>query len=81
MPLTQIAILKAVATTKPLKLSDGDGLHLLVQPGGRKLWRFRYSFAGRENMLCFGSFPATSSCGPTGDSKAGEPLAAAERLS
>src|SRR5580700_4298954 len=60
MPLTQIAILNAVATNKPVKLSDANGLHLLVQPGGRKQWRFRYSFAGRENMLSFGSFPATS---------------------
>ncbi len=60
MPLTHIAIAKAVATSKPLRLSDGDGLYLLVQLGGRKLWRFRYTFAGRENMLSFGSFPATS---------------------
>jgi integrase len=60
MSLTQLAIVKAVARDKPMRLSDGDGLHLLVQPGGRKLWRFRYRFAGRENMLSFGSFPATS---------------------
>ncbi|HEV7983254.1 MAG TPA: Arm DNA-binding domain-containing protein [Xanthobacteraceae bacterium] len=60
MSLTQLAIVKAVAQDKPKRLPDGDGLHLLVQPGGRKLWRFRYRFAGRENMLSFGSFPATS---------------------
>ena len=45
---------------KPLKLSDGGGLHLLVQPSGRKVWRFRYRFAGRENMLAFGTFPVVS---------------------
>jgi integrase len=60
MSLTQLAIVKAVAQDKPKRLPDGDGLHLLVQPGGRKMWRFRYRFAGRENMLSFGSFPATS---------------------
>jgi integrase len=60
MSLTQFAIVKAVAKEKPLKLSDGDGLHLLVKPGGVKLWRFRYRFAGRENTLAFGSFPAVS---------------------
>ena len=60
MPLTQFAIVKAVATDKPLKLPDGGGLHLLVQPGGSKLWRFRYRFAGRENMLALGVFPTTS---------------------
>ena len=60
MSLTQFAIVKAVAKDKPLKLSDGDGLHLLVKPGGVKLWRFRYRFAGRENTLAFGAFPAVS---------------------
>lgn len=57
MPLTQVAITKAVAKSKPRKLSDGGGLHLLVRPNGSKLWRFRYRFAGRENMLALGSFP------------------------
>ena len=60
MALTQFAIVKAVAKDKPLKLSDGEGLHLLVTPAGNKLWRFRYRFAGRENMLALGSFPAVS---------------------
>ena len=59
MSLTQFAILKARAKAKPYKLSDGEGLYLLVQPRGSKLWRFRYCFAGRENMLAFGAFPAT----------------------
>src|SRR5262245_56916375 len=52
--------LSPIAHDKPVKLSDGDGLHLLVQPGGSKLRRFRYRFAGRENMLSLGAFPATS---------------------
>jgi integrase len=60
MSLSQFAIQNARAKEKPYKLSDGDGLHLLVQPNGSKLWRFRYRFAGRENMLTFGPFPATS---------------------
>ncbi len=60
MSLSHFAILKAAKSAKPYKLSDGDGLHLLVQPNGSKLWRFRYRFAGRENMLTFGAFPETS---------------------
>ena len=60
MPLTQFAIVNAAATDKPLMLSDGFGLHLLVQPNGSKLWRFRYRFGGRANMLTFGSFPTVS---------------------
>ncbi|HZS53858.1 MAG TPA: integrase arm-type DNA-binding domain-containing protein [Bryobacteraceae bacterium] len=57
MALTQFAIVNAAAKDRPLKLSDGGGLHLFVTPGGSKLWRFRYRFLGRENTLSFGSFP------------------------
>jgi integrase len=60
MALTQLVILHATASDKPLKLSDGDGLHLLVQPNGAKLWRFRYRYLGKENMLALGAFPAVS---------------------
>lgn len=45
---------------KPYKLADGEGLHLLVTPKGKKQWRFRYRFNGKENMLSFGAFPAVS---------------------
>lgn len=60
MPLTQFGIINAKPSEKDYKLADGAGLHLLVQRNGSKLWRFRYKFAGRENMLTFGPFPATS---------------------
>ncbi len=56
MSLSHFAILQAAKSAKPYKLSDGDGLHLLVQPNGSKLWRFRYRFAGRENMLKSGAW-------------------------
>jgi len=59
MLLKQFTIEKAVRKERPYKLADGDGLYLLVQPNGKKLWRFRYRFAGKENMLAFGAFPAT----------------------
>jgi hypothetical protein len=49
-----------VARDKPPKPSDGGGLNLLVQPGGSKLWLFWYCFAGRENVLSLGGFPAIS---------------------
>ena len=58
MALTHTAILKASATATAYKLSDGDGLHLLVKPGGSKFWRYRYM--GKENMLALGSFPEVS---------------------
>lgn len=58
--LTHIAIDKAKSQDKPFKLSDGDGLHLLIEPSGSKLWRFRYRFLGKENMLTFGRWPDVS---------------------
>lgn len=60
MTLTATAIAHAKATDRARKLSDGEGLHLLVHPNGSKLWRFRYRFAGKENMISLGSYPAIS---------------------
>ena len=45
---------------KPYKLTDGNGLHLLVNPNGSKLWRFRYRFASKQLMLSLGPFPEVS---------------------
>lgn len=57
MSLTQFAIVNAAPAQKSYKLSDGGGLSLLIEPHGSKLWRFRYFFGGRENMMTLGSFP------------------------
>ncbi len=42
------------------KLTDGDGLFLLVRPNGSKLWRMNYKYLGRYRTLAFGSWPAVS---------------------
>jgi integrase len=60
MSLTQFAVQKAPPRDKPYKLPDSGGLYLLIRPNGSRLWRFRYSFAGKENMLALGSFPEIS---------------------
>lgn len=60
MHLSHFAITKAKPKVKSYKLSDGAGLYLLIEPNGSKLWRFRYRFAGRENMLTFGAYPVVS---------------------
>jgi hypothetical protein len=41
-------------------LPDGHGLHLYVPTSGSKLWRLRYRFAGKANMLSLGALPETS---------------------
>ena len=44
----------------PYKLADGEGLYLIVQPAGSKLWRLKYRFAGKENTLSIGMYPEVS---------------------
>lgn len=46
--------------TKPRKIPDSGGLHLLHTPAGGKLWRFPYRFDGKQKLLSFGAYPAVS---------------------
>lgn len=39
------------------KATDGKGLYLLIQPNGRRYWRFRYRWAGKQNTLSCGVYP------------------------
>ena len=48
MPLTDTAIRNAKPRKKLVKLSDGGGLYLLIQPHGTKLWRMGYRFGGKQ---------------------------------
>lgn len=57
MALSDFALKSAKPREKPYRLSDGDGLYLLVQPGGSKLWQLRYRFLEKENVLSFGKYP------------------------
>ncbi len=45
--------------SESFKMPDGRGMFLLVQPGGSKLWRWRYHRpgTGAENTLSLGSYP------------------------
>lgn len=46
-----LAALKAPkAAGKATKHADGEGLHLEARPTGAGWWRFRYRFAGKEQM-------------------------------
>jgi integrase len=57
MKLNDTLIRNTKPTDKPRKLSDGNGLYLLINPNGSKWWRFRYFFGGKENSLSFGVYP------------------------
>lgn len=43
--------------SKRYKLTDGEGLFLVVMPSGSKYWRLRYFFAGKEKSLALGVYP------------------------
>ena len=58
--LTAIQAKSARAGDSPLKLSDGGGLFLLVQPNGAKYWRLAYRFAGKQKTLALGIYPRVS---------------------
>jgi integrase len=60
MPLKDVSVRSAKRGPSPRKLSDGGGLHLLIQPTGSKLWRLAYRFAGKQKTLALGVYPAVS---------------------
>ena len=58
MPLTETQAKNAKPRERAYKLADSEGLFLLVQPNGTKLWRMKYRVAGKEKLLSFGAYPA-----------------------
>lgn len=58
--LNDKAIQAAKPTDKQQKLSDGEGLILLVRTTGSKLWQLRYRFDGKEKTLSIGQYPLVS---------------------
>ncbi len=58
--LTVIKIKNAKEKDKQYKLTDGQGLCLLITPNGGKLWRFKYRFGGKEKLFSFGVYPEIS---------------------
>ena len=61
MKLTDTAIRNAKPDSlKSYKMFDGRGLYLLVPKTGRKGWRLRFRFAGKENSMSLGIYPDVS---------------------
>lgn len=54
MALTDTAIRNAKPTEKPVKLTDGGGLYLLLKPNGSRWWRFDYRYGGKRKTLSMG---------------------------
>ncbi|GHE20401.1 Arm DNA-binding domain-containing protein [Halomonas urumqiensis] len=49
--LTATVVRNAKPRDKTYRLSDGGGLYLKVTPNGRKYWRLKYRFHGKEKRL------------------------------
>ena len=58
--LSDAAVRNAKPKAKPYKMSDGEGLFLLVTPTGSKYWRMKYFFATKEKLLALGVYPEVS---------------------
>jgi integrase len=51
------ALRASASAAKPSTISDGAGLSLIVRPDGTGLWRFRYRWANKQQMLSAGRWP------------------------
>lgn len=60
MPLTDTAIRNTKPTEKPIKLTDGGGLYLLLSPNGSRWWRLDYRYGGKRKTLSMGVYPDVS---------------------
>jgi hypothetical protein len=58
--LTDLEARRAKPRATAYKLAAGDGLCLVVMPGGGKYWWLRYRFAGREKTFSIGVYPGVS---------------------
>lgn len=60
MALTALAIKNLKPKAKLYRVADSGGLCLEVSPAGGKLWRWRYDFNGKAQMLALGKYPDIS---------------------
>jgi Arm domain-containing DNA-binding protein len=60
MALTDVAIRGARPSARPFKVYDRDGLFLLVNPNGSKLWQWPYRIDGKEKLMALGEYPLGS---------------------
>jgi integrase len=60
MALTSKKLESAKPKAKDYKLSDGEGLYLLVKKNGSKYWRLKYRILGKEKLLAIGVYPQIS---------------------
>lgn len=60
MPLTELKLKNLKPKEKTYQVTDSGGLCVEVTPSGGKLWRWRYYFNNKQQMLALGKYPAVS---------------------
>jgi integrase len=60
MPLSDIQVRNLKSRDKAYKVSDFEGLFVLVKVNGSKLWQFKYRLFGKERLLSIGVYPEVS---------------------
>lgn len=55
--LNDAKVRAAAAKAKPYKLTDSHRLYLLVKPTGAKLWKWNYTYDGKQKTLALGTHP------------------------
>ena len=60
MPLTDAVCRLARPRERSYKLTDAQGMFLIIRPNGSRLWRLSYRFAGKQKTMAFGSYPAVT---------------------
>lgn len=60
MSLSDAKIRSIKPSDKPCKLTDSQGLYLLVNPGGSRLWYLKYRFNRKESRIALGAYPQVS---------------------
>lgn len=68
MPLTDSKLMSLGAAhaagpakeRKPRKVTDSEGLYILLQPSGSMLWRLAYRFDDKQKVLALGRYPDVS---------------------
>ena len=60
MSLNDSKIRNLKPSAKPFKVSDSNGLYLLIKPGGSRHWYLKYRINGKESRIALGAYPAVS---------------------
>jgi integrase len=60
MPLSDIQVRNLKPRDKAYKVSDFEGLFVLVKPNGSKLWQMKYRLYGKERLFSIGIYPDVS---------------------